>query len=270
VPPGLLIRLAAPAAAIAVVLAGCGGSDQAPPERPAPPPDRTAPAPPPAPRPAPGPVRLDDRGGTVSWTAGLPRAVRGRSAPSVSAPAWAWIEPRTPYSRRRAGLMVTGAYRDAQGRGWVRVQLAMRPNGTAVWVPRRSVRLSATPLRVKVSLAARRLEVWRGGERVGTWSAAIGRPGTPTPVGRFAIEDLVPSPPDRLGAYGRYVLTLTAYSPTLTDFDGGQGQSAIHGAADADARLGREASFGCVVVGDEVLESLYRTLRPGTPVEITA
>jgi lipoprotein-anchoring transpeptidase ErfK/SrfK len=222
------------------------------------------------PQPVAGPIRLEKGvGGEIAWTARLRRTALARSAPQGSAPAWMEITRRTPYSGREAGFLVTGAYRERTGREWVRVQLATRPNGTTAWVPRRDVRLTATRYRIRVDLSERRLDLFRDGRRVASHPAGIGRTDYPTPTGTFAIEDALPSRPEWRAKYGGYVLTLTAFSNVLTSFMGGEGQSAIHGTGSL-GRVGRPASFGCVVLGDAALRDLYRRVRPGTPVEIVA
>ena len=126
------------------------------------------------------------------------------------------------WSRGAQWLMVTGRARDDAGRAWVRVQLPIRPNGTAGWVPRRSLRLTGTRVRFEVHLGSRRLEIWRGSRRVASWPAGIGRPGTPTPVGRYAIQDAVVTANAWRGIYGDFTVALTAHSPTLRTFMGGQ------------------------------------------------
>ncbi|MEW6583732.1 MAG: L,D-transpeptidase, partial [Actinomycetota bacterium] len=216
-----------------------------------------------------GPIRLQAAaGGDVTFVARVTRTAVARSAPRLSAPAWMHIPHEAPYSGRPARLMVTGAYRDRRGREWVRVLLATRPNGTTAWVPRSDVRLTATRYRIRVDLSARRLDLFRDGRRVATHRAGVGMAAYPTPTGRFAIEDMVATSPRWRGTYGRYVLTLTAFSPVLTSFMGGEGQSAIHGTGSL-GRVGRAASYGCVVLGDRALRALFASVRPGTPVEIT-
>jgi lipoprotein-anchoring transpeptidase ErfK/SrfK len=205
----------------------------------------------------------------LTWTARILRPTLARGAPSPRSLRATVLEPRTAYSGRAARYMVTGAYRDRAGRTWVRVQLPHRPNEVNGWVPRAYVGLAPTPLRVRVHLGARRLELWSGTRRVAAWRAGIGRPGTPTPRGSFAVEDLVRVSPGARGVYGRFILTLTAHSTTLRTFAGGEGRSAIHGTGTL-GRVGRESSYGCVILADRPLRTLWGRLRPGTPVEIRA
>jgi lipoprotein-anchoring transpeptidase ErfK/SrfK len=166
-------------------------------------------------------------------------------------------------------LMVTGTHEDPRGRRWVRVQLPMRPNQTSGWVRADSVRLSARRVRIEVHLGSRTLEVWRGRTRLATYPAGIGRPGTPTPVGRFAIQDPVRTLPAWRGVYGGWTLTLTAHSPTLRTFMGGDALVAIHGAGSGRSwRVGTPSSFGCVILAEPALAAVARHAQAGTPVII--
>lgn len=166
-------------------------------------------------------------------------------------------------------LLVTGRHRDATGHDWVRVQLPIRPNQASGWVRAERLRLSTTRVRFEVHLGSRTLEIWRGARRLGVWRAGVGRPGTPTPVGRFAIQDPVPTLPAWRGVYGRFTLTLTAHSPTLTSFMGGDGLVAIHGAGSGRSwRVGTASSYGCVILDEPALAIAARFARAGTPVVI--
>jgi lipoprotein-anchoring transpeptidase ErfK/SrfK len=256
------LRLAVAALAAAAMLAGCGGDDTSrkvtTEEKPPPPALRE------------GPVQLEnDRNGETNWTARVVRDTVARSAPRSAAPTWMQITRRTPYSGRESRLMVTGAYRDRTGKHWVRVQLALRPNGTTAWIPRSDVRLTATRYRIHVDLSSRRLDLLRDGRRVISHPAGVGMPQYPTPTGRFAVEDMMESRPEWRAKYGGYVFTITGYSNVLTAFEGGEGQSAIHGSGRL-GKVGRAASFGCVVLTDAALADLFRRIQPGTPVDIQA
>lgn len=191
------------------------------------------------------------------------------AAPRSGAPARMRLKGVTAWSGTAQRLMVTGRHRDAGGRRWVRVQLPIRPNQANGWVPADHLRLSATRVRFEVHTGSRRLEIWRGARRLASWSAGIGRPGTPTPVGRFAIQDPLPTLPAWRGVYGRYTLTLTAHSPTLATFMGGDALVAIHGAGSGRSwRVGAASSYGCVILSEPALQVAARYARAGTPVII--
>lgn len=175
----------------------------------------------------------------------------------------------TPWSGRAQRLMVTGSHTDAGGHRWVRVQLPVRPNASNGWVRADHLRLSTTRIRFEVHLGSRRLEIWRGTRRIASWSAGVGRPATPTPVGRFAIQDPVPTLPEWRSVYGAFTLTLTAHSPTLRRFMGGDALVAIHGTGTGRSwRVGQASSYGCVILSEPALATAARYARAGTPVVI--
>jgi lipoprotein-anchoring transpeptidase ErfK/SrfK len=194
--------------------------------------------------------------------------------PALAAPR-AGARPRmrlrgaTTWTGSAQRLMVTGRHVDPRGRRWVRVQLPIRPNQTSGWVRAESVRLSARRVRIEVHLGSRRLELWRGRALLARHPAGIGRPGTPTPVGRFAIQDPVRTLPGWRDVYGGWTLTLTAHSPTLRTFMGGDALVAIHGAGRGRPwRVGAPSSFGCVILAERALAAVARHAQAGTPVLI--
>ena len=204
-----------------------------------------------------------------AWTAEVIDAVNVRSAPSANAKVRMVTDSYAQYSGRRAILLVTGAYRDASGREWIKVRLPIRPNDATGWMRRDAVRLVTTPLRIRVRLAARTLELWSGQTRLGSYPSGIGKSQTPTPVGRFAIEDKVETRPSDRATYGRYIVTLTAHSNVLMQFNGGDGQIGIHGSGNL-GRVGRPSSNGCLILGDAALRTIWKHVGRGTPIEISA
>lgn len=177
----------------------------------------------------------------------------------------------TAWSKSAQRLMVTGRYVDGGGRRWVRVQLPIRPNQASGWVRADRVALSSTRVRFEVHLGSRTFEIWRGTRRVARFPAGVGRPGTPTPVGRFAIQDPFVTLPAWRSVYGRFTLTLTAHSPVLRSFLGGDGLVAIHGTGTGSGRgwrVGRASSNGCVVLSERALAVAARSAKAGTPVLI--
>lgn len=204
---------------------------------------------------------------STAWTAEVLSTVKARMAPRVDAGVRTILRSYTPYSSAPARFLATAAARDSGGRDWVRVQIAERPNTSSAWVPAAAVHLARTTTRIVVRLGARRLELWRGAERVADYPAGIGRAVTPTPTGTFAVQDTVVTPDADRDAYGRFILTLTAHSDVLRRFGGGDGQIAIHGSGSL-GRIGRPSSHGCVIVSDVALANLFRKVTAGTPVII--
>lgn len=212
---------------------------------------------------------ISDERARPSLTARVVLPATALGAPRTGAKPRMRLVGATTWTGSAQRLMVTGRHTDARGRDWVRVQLPVRPNASNGWVPAGRLRLSTTRVRFEVHLGSRRLEIWRGTRRIAAWPAGIGRPGTPTPVGRFAIQDPVPTLPEWRGVYGRFTLTLTAHSPTLRRFMGGDALVAIHGAGTGRSwRVGRASSYGCVILSEPALAVSARYARAGTPVVI--
>ena len=212
---------------------------------------------------------ISDERARPSLTARVVLPATALGAPRTGAKPRMRLVGATTWTGSAQRLMVTGRHTDARGRDWVRVQLPVRPNASNGWVPAGRLRLSTTRVRFEVHLGSRRLEIWRGTRRIAAWPAGIGRPGTPTPVGRFAIQDPVPTLPEWRGVYGRFTLTLTAHSPTLRRFMGGDALVAIHGAGTGRSwRVGRASSYGCVILSEPALAVAARYARAGTPVVI--
>ena len=196
-----------------------------------------------------------------SWTARIEYPVAARTRPGGRVTTH--LEHVTPYSRRPAIYMVTGARRLKNGRVWIRVQLPTRPNGLQGWVPFGAVALRSHTTWIRISQRARTVTVFTAGVQVKTFRAAVGTGGTPTPSGLFAIQDVVPVG----GLLGPYILVLTAHSRVLKTFAGGEGTIGIHGWPDSGA-LGKAVSHGCIRMSRTGVRSLTLWAREGVPVQI--
>jgi L,D-transpeptidase-like protein len=212
--------------------------------------------------PAPGPPTT-----TLAWTARVLYPVDARRAPQPRAAVRVRLMHYSAFSRRPNVLLVTGTARDARGRRWVRVLLPQRPNGSQAWVPQAAVSLRDTQVRLRISVSARRLQLLRAGRVIARYPVAVGTGGTPTPIGRFAVQDPVAAPSYVSSYLGPYIITLTAHSNVLREFAGGDGLVAIHG-TNAPGSIGTAASHGCIRIGNGALHALWRIAGPGTPVEI--
>lgn len=148
---------------------------------------------------------------------------------------------------------------------WYRVQLPLRPNGVTGYVRARDVELAAVPTRIEVDLSRRRVTLFRDGKRALRTAAAIGSSATPTPIGRFYVNQrLVPE--DASGPFGPGAIGVSAFSDVLTGWAQG-GPIAIHG-TNQPASIGRAVSNGCVRVRNDVLRRLFDAVYAGTPVVI--
>lgn len=146
-----------------------------------------------------------------------------------------------------------------------RVQLPIRPNGATGWVRAVDVRLRTVHTRIAVDLSQRRITLFRDGRPVLVTSAVIGAPSTPTPTGRYYVNQrLLAANP--LGDYGPGAVGISAFSPVLVNWPQG-GPIAIHG-TDAPGMIGFAVSHGCLRVRNVDIERLLRLAAEGTPVEI--
>jgi lipoprotein-anchoring transpeptidase ErfK/SrfK len=178
------------------------------------------------------------------------------------------LSPQTSWSGQAQVLLVRDtAIRRA--REWVKVLLAVRPNGTSGWVPRDHVVLARTPYWVEVHVGRRQVTVFRNGKRVRQFGAVVGKPSTPTPLGLSAIYE-VTRQPNPSGFLGPWVLPLTSLSNVLKNFGGGPGRVAIHGRGGASFNdpLGSARSHGCIRVNNEHISWLARHVPAGTPVMV--
>ena len=151
---------------------------------------------------------------------------------------------------------------------WMRVKLAVRPNGSTGWVRAGDVALSTTPFRVVVEVGARRVTVYQGNEVLLQDAVAVGTARTPTPTGDFYLDAIWPLA-DTGGVYGPYQLSVAAFSEVLKSFGGAQVQIALHG-TNAPALLGKSVSNGCIRLRNETITKLARTVPVGTPVQVVA
>jgi hypothetical protein len=155
---------------------------------------------------------------------------------------------------------------DARGVEWIRLRVPGRPNGRTGWVRRRALGpFHFTRWRVVVSRRRLRMRVLHAGRR--RWSApvGVGRPGTPTPAGRFWIRERIPVS-NRASGYWPFAFGTAAYS-TLTDWPGG-GVVGIHGPYFAAAAIPGRISHGCIRLRARDDAWLARHIEVGTPLLI--
>jgi hypothetical protein len=149
---------------------------------------------------------------------------------------------------------------------WLGVVTSERPNGRLAWVRRDAVSLARTRWSLHADLSARTLTLRRNGRAVRRLKVAVGRPGSDTPTGRFAI-------PDKLAGtnsgpyYGCCVLALNGHQPNTPPGWKGGNRLAIHG-TDSPSTIGTAASAGCLRAADEDLRVLMAKVPLGTPVFI--
>jgi lipoprotein-anchoring transpeptidase ErfK/SrfK len=154
--------------------------------------------------------------------------------------------------------------------GWDRVLLPSRPNHATGWIFTAGTAGSQLDTRqsvylIRVEIGARKLSVDDGRGVVGTWTVAVGAPGTPTPTGRtFLLALLAPPHP----TYSPLILPLGFHSDVFSTFGGGPGTVGLHGWPDPSV-FGHAISNGCVRVPADALHVLSG-IPLGTPVLITS
>ena len=189
-----------------------------------------------------------------------------RSAPDAAAPVLQVVRARRPITGARTVLPVLGR-RSPAGVRWLRVRLPGRPNGGTGWVKRRATRIVHTSWHIVVNISERRVTVYRQGRPVRTFRAIVGKPTTPTPRGKFFVEDVVQLRAHDVG--GPFALALSARSNVLQEFAGGPGQIAVHGRMNVGGVLGSAVSHGCVRLRDAAMRWLVIRIARGVPVTIT-
>jgi lipoprotein-anchoring transpeptidase ErfK/SrfK len=152
----------------------------------------------------------------------------------------------------------------AGGRAWLRVRLPQRPNGTTGWIAEDGTAAGVARWSVVVTRSRRRASVYGDGRRVRSFGIVVGKPATPTPLGRFFVAERVRQA--RGSELGPWVLATSAYSDVLRQFGGGPGQIGLHGRTGLPDPLGTAASHGCVRFSDRAIAWLATRAGPGTPV----
>jgi lipoprotein-anchoring transpeptidase ErfK/SrfK len=188
------------------------------------------------------------------------------SAPDGHARVVDVVRARRPLTGERTNLPVLGLARGGQGVLWLHVLLPGRPNGHTGWIRQRGTRNRWTRWAVVVDLAHRRVRVYLHGRPVETFAAVVGKTSTPTPLGRFFVEESLRIIPGYPG--GPYALALSARSSVYQEFDGGPGQIAVHGIYGIGGTPGTAVSHGCIRLAGHDMAWLGARIHPGVPVTV--
>ena len=178
------------------------------------------------------------------------------------------VGARRPITGERTVLPVLGHRTSADGLQWLHVRLPGRPNGHTGWIKQRGTVASKTSWHIVVYTSRRRVSFYRWGRRVRTVEAVVGKPSTPTPHGKFFVEEVIQLRAGDVGA--PFALALSARSNVFQEFEGGPGQIALHGLANVGGVLGSAASHGCVRLDGSTMRWLVVRIGPGVPVTITS
>jgi len=150
---------------------------------------------------------------------------------------------------------------------WLRVIVPERANGRPGWIRAAATRPGAVDVSLHMDRSARRLTVRRGDRVLRRVRVAVGRPGTETPTGRFAVTDkLRTRRPD--SPYGCCAIALSGHQPKLLPGWPGGDRLAIHATPQTDT-IGTAASLGCLRAGTRDLRALLRIVPLGAPVFVS-
>ena len=153
-------------------------------------------------------------------------------------------------------------------KGWARVSLPVRPNGSEGWVEVDSMETHVISGVISIDLTERLLTYERDDQVVLSTTVAIGTERNPTPTGTFYVTDSV-TLADPNSPWGPHALGLSARSDTITEYNGGDGIIGIHG-TNRPGSIGQAASLGCVRLPNDVISELHQMVPLGTPVVITS
>jgi lipoprotein-anchoring transpeptidase ErfK/SrfK len=195
----------------------------------------------------------------LARTRGQPVAVLTRSTVLRSSPRG----PRLWRVRQETdfGTPTVLAVVDERG-GWLRVMEKQLPNGSTGWIRASAAGIVHSPWSMRADLSERLVEVSRDGRVVRRIRVGVGKPTTPTPLGRFAVTDKLhyssPNP-----SYGCCVLALTGRQPLVPSQWPDGLRMAIHGTSDPGT-IGAPASLGCLRASEADMRWLVRRLYLGS------
>lgn len=160
-------------------------------------------------------------------------------------------------------------------------QPALQPGPQAAPAPGPSTTTStstatlAVQREIVLELRNRRISLIENGQVVDSWPVAIGDPSTPTPTGRFSVQNKVLNPQYQSTRSGKVNPTIGPESPLgdrwLGFLESGPNQYGIHGTPSAWAWTvtSRAAvTNGCVRMLHDHVRKLFELVDVGTPVQV--
>jgi lipoprotein-anchoring transpeptidase ErfK/SrfK len=152
--------------------------------------------------------------------------------------------------------------------GWLRVTVSELDNGDHGWIRASAARLDGTNVWIRVDRSKREATLRRGGRVLRRFPVAVGRPGTETPLGRYAVTDrLRTRNPD--SPYGCCAVALSGHQTKLLPGWPGGDRLAIHATPNPET-VGKPASLGCMRAYDRDIRVLMRRVPLGAPVVVVA
>jgi lipoprotein-anchoring transpeptidase ErfK/SrfK len=221
---------------------------------------------------APRPARCSERATatgsrTVAYSALLKQRVVARAQPRARGKVVAEVASTTPNGFPQV-LGILAAHRGRTcGVDWYRVQLPILPNGSTGWVRVWTVKAFAVRSRIVVDITQRRLQLFRSGRQVMSAPVAVGASATPTPTGRYVVNERYVLP-DASGPFGAAALGISAHSDALARVWVQDGPIGIHGTNEPWS-IGKAASHGCIRLANPMMRRLFKLAPAGTPVVVT-
>ena len=127
--------------------------------------------------------------------------------------------------------------------------------------------------KIVLQLDKRTISLREDGKVLGSWPVAIGDPSTPTPVGRFSVQNKVVNPKYQSTKSGKINATVGPNGPLGDRWLGfqksGPNQYGIHGTPNAwswTVTSRAAVTHGCVRMLHEQVRSLLDQVEVGTPV----
>jgi hypothetical protein len=150
---------------------------------------------------------------------------------------------------------------------WFGVPAPELDNGELAWIrdDRLDLDVSQTHYWVVADVSRQLLELHYGNRVLNRFTVTVGSPGSPTPLGDYAVTDGLAG---NVGPYyGCCVLALTGHQPNLPANWLGGDRIAIHGTPGA---IGGATSAGCLRASDRDMVLLFARVPLGAPVFIRA
>jgi hypothetical protein len=211
-----------------------------------------------------GDERLSNETTLTRWAhTNLPGAIRSRPDHDAAAVGRLRWDTEDGYPEV---YVVLRSQLDENDRVWLQIRIPGRPNGRKGWVREQQLsNLKTIRTHLTIDRGLLKATLRKRGRRIWTSRIGVGKPGTPTPRGRFWIRERL----SNLGGspiYGPWAFGTSAYSDQLTDWPGG-GVVGIHGTNQPELIPGRP-SHGCIRVPNWNISKLAKLMPVGTPIRI--
>lgn len=148
---------------------------------------------------------------------------------------------------------------------WLEVMTPTRPNQQVGWLATDQVTLSTHEWHMEIDVTDNMLRVWDGPDLRIETSTVDGKPATPTPLGRYYINEVQQQSPT--GVYGSWIISTNGFSDSLERFSGEVPIFAVHG-TNRPATMGQDLSNGCVRVPNDIVDFIAAHVPAGTPLDV--